>query len=106
MLIEVFVFGTLDLGFEIYDTYRRNQPIREMLYIVLFLIVIQIVLIGVYFICKHYKHVAMYFNAIATVIVTVGIIERNILDGRTIDSGDSYISIIALVTSLSIVGSC
>ena len=104
--MEVFIFNIVDLGFEIYDTLKRKEPVKELASVVSILVAIQLLLIGLYFICKRYMTMAMWFNSIATVIVTVGIIERNILDGRSIDSGDSYICIIALVTSISIFGSC
>ena len=64
------------------------------------LVAIQLLQLGLYFICKRYKPMAMRFNSIATVIVKVGIVERNILDGRSIDSGDSLKCSICLMRDI------
>ena len=100
------VLNIVDFIFEIYDTTRRQQSDLDILPIILVISAIQVLMLAIFFLSRRNHRVAMYFNAISTVIVTIGVIERNIIDGRKVDSADTYICIIALVSSISILGSC
>jgi hypothetical protein len=99
-------FNLVDFFFEIYDTVAEHQNKIYMVPILLINVLIQALIVGLFFLSKRYISVSRVFNTIATVVIVVGITERNIIAGNIADSGHSFISIIGLVSPISFLGNC
>ena len=63
-------------------------------------------MIIVYLLSKRFLSVSRYFNSIATIIVTIGIVEKTCFDVTDLSSGFTYILMITLITSISLLGNC
>ena len=106
VILEVMFFNLVDICFEIHDTVVFNQDKTYMAGIVLINVLVQTIIVALFFLSKRYIKLSKIFNALATLVIVVGITERNMLDGEKTDSGDSYISIIGLVSPISFLGNC
>ena len=60
----------------------------------------------VYLLSRRFLQVSRYFNSLATIIVIFGTVEKTLIDVTTFNTGFTYILMISLVTSISLLGNC
>lgn len=60
----------------------------------------------VYLLSRRFLQVSRYFNSLATIIVIFGTVEKTLIDVTTFNTGFTYILMITLVTSISLLGNC
>ena len=106
VLIEVFLFNIVDCLFDIWDVVSGESGKNTLVPIFLISFSIQVLITGHYYLAKRSLKMVRYFNSIQTIIITIGITEKALSGGDIDDSEIVYIAILALVTSISLLGSC
>ena len=81
VIFEVLFFNLVDICFEIHDTVAHEQTGQKMTGIILINSAIQALMVLLFYLSKKYHRVSSIFNSLATLIIVVGVTERNMLDG-------------------------
>ena len=75
-MIEVVIFNLVDTIFEINDVIQRNEPLILLIPIILIATAIFALFVAHYCLARRYTKAATYLNAVQTIVITIGTIER------------------------------